>query len=481
MKNHTLPVGSAGLLAAGCAMALLSSCSIQTTDPAPPNILFLLADDLGYGELGCYGQEVIRTPVLDQLAKNGILFTNFYAGNTVCSPSRAVLLTGKHPGNATIRGNSGILENDLWDRVPLRKDELTLGEMLQGAGYHTGFIGKWHVDDPNDLSTWAYHRGFDYAVQEQWEARTGGLGFTAYVHYINGLSDSLAYHPDDYDCMDEFRTNLALEFLDNRDAQHPFFLFMSYRIPHAHEWIIRNKELYADKGWPENFRRHAAKITLLDQQIGRLLKRLEEDGELENTIIIFTSDNGPHSEGGHDHTFFNSSGGLRGYKRDLYEGGIRVPLIVAWKDHILAGRVTDHISAFHDVMPTMAELAGIDIPEQSDGISLMPVLTGKKQPEHDYLYWEFQLDGWNRALPDGGFRQAVRMGNWKAVRYGIQSNTEIYDLDADVFEQNDIADKHPELVQQMNALFESSHADTDYFPYGGKVQRFRAVDRFDNP
>jgi len=465
----------------GCAIVFLASCNMQKTDSTPPNILFLLADDLGYGELGCYGQEVIKTPAIDELAKNGMLFTNFYAGNTVCSPSRAVLLTGKHPGNATIRGNSGIFDDDLWDRIPLKKDDLTLGEMLKRAGYQTGFIGKWHLDDPNDLTTWAYNRGFDFAIQDQWSARTGGSDFAGNMHYINGKEDSLAYDPIDYDCIDEFRTDLAFHFLDRRDKNHPFFLFMSYRIPHAHEWNIRDKELYADKGWPENFRRHAAKITLLDQQIGRLLKRLEDDGELENTIIFFTSDNGPHSELGHDHMFFNSSGGLRGFKRDLYEGGIRVPLIIAWPNKIQPGIVTDRISAFQDIMPTLAELAGIDIPAQSDGISLLPVLAGKEQKEHDYLYWEFQLDGWYTILPDGGFRQAIRMGKWKAVRYGINVDTELFDLDADLFERTNIADKHPELVQQMNSLFESSRTDTDHFPYGGKVQPYRAIDRFKLP
>jgi arylsulfatase A-like enzyme len=460
-------------------MGLLMACSRSAEkEVQKPNILFLLADDLGYGELGSYGQEIIKTPVLDGLAKKGMRFTDFYAGTSVCSPSRAILMTGKHAGHSTIRGNNGVFENDVWDRVALKKEELTLGEMLGQAGYQTAFIGKWHLDDPNDESTWAMNRGFEYAVQEQWSSRFGGKEFDGLVHWINSARDSIRYDQESYDCIDEFRTDFILEYLDQREQDRPFFIFMSYRIPHAHERYTRNKELYAGKGWSETERRHAARITLLDGQIGRLLEKLEAMGELDNTIVFFTSDNGPHQEGSHDHHFFKSSGGLRGYKRDLYEGGIREPLLVYWKDRIEPGSVTNRQGAFYDIMPTLAEIAGIEAPDQTDGISILPVLMGKSAPEHEYLYFELQLDGWNRIMPDGGFRQAIRMGKWKGVRYGIASETELYDLENDLFETNNLATEHPEITQRFNELFVEARTETEGFPYGGKIQEYRAKDRY---
>ena len=466
------------MLFMGLGMALVSCVQTENKEDRKPNILFLLADDMGYGELGSYGQKIIQTPVLDDLAKSGMRFTDFYAGTSVCSPSRAVLMTGKHAGHATIRGNNGVFEGDVWDRVPLRKDELTLGEMLGQAGYQTAFIGKWHLDDPNDVSTWAMNRGFDYAIQEQWPSRFGGKQYDGLVHWINNARDSIRYDQDKYDCIDEFRTDFILDYLDQKDETKPFFIFMSYRIPHAHERYTRNKELYAEYGWSETERRHAARITLLDGQIGRLLDKLEDMGELENTVIIYTSDNGPHHEGTHDHLFFNSAGGLRGYKRDLYEGGIREPFIVYWKNKIEAGSLSHRLCTFYDIMPTLAEIAGMEVPEQTDGISILPVLMGKSTTDHDYLYWELQLDGWNRMLPKGGFRQAIRMGRWRAVRYGIDSETELYDLDSDLYETSDVAKDHPAIVEKMNRLLKETRTETEGFPYGGKIQDYRAKERY---
>ncbi|MCC5929188.1 MAG: sulfatase-like hydrolase/transferase [Cyclobacteriaceae bacterium] len=456
----------------------LSACNTNSVSETKPNILFLLADDLGYGELGCYGQETIKTPVLDNLSKQGMKFTNFYAGSSVCSPSRAVLLTGISSSFNTVRGNSGHFSDDRWMRVALKKDEMTMGEMLKKAGYQTAFIGKWHVDDPEDLSTWAYNRGFDFAVQEQWPDRFGGIQYDEQMHWINGKRDSIYYHWKDWESKDEFRTQIAFDYLDTLNTEKPFFLFMSYRAPHGNERQIGNKELYAGEGWPAPERLHAAKITLLDRQIGRLLNKLEEMGELENTLIVFTSDNGPHREGsGHDPAFFDSNGKLRGIKRDLYEGGIRVPMIMVWNGKIEAGRRTDHMSGFQDLMPTFAEIAAIEIPEQSNGISIKPLLLGQSQKSHDYLNWEFQLDGWWTTLPDGGFRQSVRIDNWKGVRYGIDSETELYNLDMDISETNNIANEHPEMVQQMEKLFHEKRSDTNGFPYGGVIQNYRARDK----
>lgn len=435
-----------------------------------PNIVFLLADDLGYGELGCYGQKIIKTPVLDSLASNGIQFTDFYAGNAACSPSRAVLQTGKSSSFNTIRGNSGSFNDHMWLRVALKKNEKTLGELLQDNGYQTGYFGKWHLEDPNDFFTWAHNRGYDYVVQEQWASRLGGKYFTPKHEWVNGKRDSIFYDADKWNCMDEWRTTIAFDYLDKIDKTKPFMLFMSYRAPHASENYIGNKELYADKGWKEVERRHAAKITLLDKEIGKMINKLEIMGELDNTLIIFTSDNGPHREGGHNHEFFNSNGKLRGHKRDVYEGGIRVPFIMNWNGRIDKGRVSEHIAGFQDIVPTIAEIVGTEIPEQSNGISFLPLLMGEKQTKHEYMAWEFQLDGWWQAMPKGGFRQSVRMGQWKGVRYGAGAETELYNLGDDISESNNLASKYPELVTKMSKMFKENRTDTDGFPYGGVIQ-----------
>lgn len=430
-----------------------------------PNILFLLADDLGYGELGCYGQEVIQTPVLDNFAKKGIRFTNFYAGNPVCSPSRAILMTGISSSHNTIRGNNGWdPENKRFDRIPLKKTDVTMGEMLQKAGYQTAFIGKWHLDHPNNLDTWAFARGFDYAIQEQWGSRYGGIQYDEQMHWINAKEDSVYYQETEWNCKDEFRTELAFDWLDTKkEKDKPFFLFMSYRAPHAHEKYIHNKEIYADRGWPEKERMHAAKITLLDKQIGRMLEKLDELDELDNTLIFFTSDNGPHAEIAHDHEFFNSNGDLKGFKRDTYEGGIRVPAMAFWKGKIQPGTVSDYIGSGQDFLSTIAEAVGIKPPSQTNGVSFLPVLIGQTNSNRNFLNWEFHKNGTN---PEA-FRQACRIGNMKGVRYGVDSPTELYDLSIDISETNNIADQHPELVRQMEKIFKEERSDNVHYPYGG--------------
>lgn len=448
-------------------IAILTSCTSHIKKPQPPkqpNILFLLADDLGYGELGVYGQEIIQTPVLDDMAKNGIQFTNFYAGSPVCSPSRAVLMTGKESSINTIRGNKGIYPDGTLDRVALKKDEITLGEMLQGAGYQTAFIGKWHLDLPGDVSTWAHHRGFDYAVQEQWGILPNGTKSPDAWEWVNGVQDSIFYDINKWNCQDEFRTELAFDYLDTkRKEDKPFFLFMSYRAPHGHERYISNKELYSEKGWPEKERRHAAKITLLDTQIGRMLEKLEDMGELENTLIFFTSDNGPHKEG-HDPEFFNSNGVLQGVKRDVYEGGIRVPTLAYWKGTINEGTVSDFIASGQDFMPTIADAVGIPTPQQSTGISILPILQGNTPKNREYLNWEFHRIGENPK----NFRQSVRFGNMKGVRYGANNPTEIYNLETDISESNNLADDHPALVEKANKIFLEERTENELFPYYGK-------------
>lgn len=429
-----------------------------------PNILILLADDMGYGELGSYGQKVIKTPNIDALAEKGLRFTDFYAGSAVCSPSRAVLMTGIHAGHVSIRGNKGFIPlDDNWDRVSLRKNEVTLAEMLKGAGYQTAFIGKWHMGLPQDVSTWASGRGFDFAVQEQWGPRAEGGTFNTKDHWFNGRESVVRYDYTKYDCLDEFRTEIALQYLDEQyDSDKPLFLFMSYRTPHAHEFDLREAERYKEHGWPEIERRHASRITMLDEQVQRLLDKLEEMGELDNTFVIFTSDNGPHHEGGHDHNFFNSSCDLKGFKRDMYEGGVRVPAIIYWKEKSRTNEVTDHQATFYDVMPTLAEIAGIDAPEQTDGISFLPEILGQPQPKHDHLYWEIQIPGAGK-----GFRQAARKGDWKAVRYGNEGATELHELKDDLYETKDLAHECPEELEHMNEILRTESVPSENFPFAG--------------
>tara|TARA_R110002051_G_scaffold307751_1_gene378971 strand:- start:2526 stop:3920 length:1395 start_codon:yes stop_codon:yes gene_type:complete len=430
-----------------------------------PNIVFLLADDMGYGELGSYGQATIRTPFLDSLASKGMRFTDFYAGTSVCSPSRASLMTGLHTGHLSIRGNKGRI-NGKWDRVPLRKLEKTIGEMLQSVGYQTAMIGKWHLGVPEDQSTWAKSRGFDYAVQEQWGQDINGQEFDSRVHWVNNDQDSIFYNYSKHECLDEFRTNFALDYLNEVERDKPFFLYMSYRTPHAQEFFLRKTDLYLEymKEWPEIERRHAARITMLDTQIKRLFHKLKDMGELENTLIIFTSDNGPTNENNHSHTFFDSSGGLKGFKRDVYEGGVRVPMIAYWKGKIKEGAKSDHPATFYDVLPTLAEVSNAEIPNAIDGISFLPELFEKKQAKHDFLYWEIQ-----QGEKVKGFRQAVRMGHWKAVRYGDNYQTELYDLSTDIQEENDVSGEYPELVEKANSILKKESIKNEHFPYSGGV------------
>ncbi len=444
-----------------------------------PNIVFLLADDLGYAELGSYGQTIIKTPNLDTLAASGMIFKNFYAGNAACAPSRAVLLTGKKSSKSSIRGNAGFYGNDRWEGAALDPNDFTMGKMFKNVGYQTAFIGKWHLDKPDDVNTWAVGHGFDFAVQEQWSSRFEGRKFLPNRLWVNGDQEFIPYDYKKYDCKDHLRTNVAFEFLDNRKIDKPFFLFMSYRAPHSFEGPIRDTLDYKERDWPEIEKAHAAKITLLDKQVGRLVRKLKEIGVLDNTLILFTSDNGPHyAKGGHDLEFFNSNGNLKGGKRDLYEGGIRVPLIAYWENKIRPNSLSYHISGFQDIISTFSEVIGYEITEELDGISFLPTLISKEQQKHEYLNWEFQLSGWFQNLPHGGFRQSVRIGNWKAVRYNLGSDIQLYDIKEDEGETNNLAQYHPEIINKAQDIFKNSRIDANGFPYGGVVQDYKSMDRY---
>jgi arylsulfatase A-like enzyme len=424
-----------------------------------PNIVFILADDLGYGDVGCYGQKQIRTPQIDRLAAEGLRFTQCYAGSTVCAPSRCALMTGRHTGHCTIRGNK---------LVPLRPDDVTVAEVLKGAGYATALVGKWGLGEPG-TSGIPNRKGFDFFY-----------GYLNQVHAHNYYPDYLWRNQDKVPVagnvvkagvavergqysIDLF-TREALAFLDRR-RNGPFFLYLAYTLPHANNergqaegngMEVPSDAPYADKSWPQAQKNHAAMITYLDTEIGKVMKQLKELGLDEETIVFFSSDNGPHKEGGADPKFFQSSGPLQGFKRDLTEGGIRVPMIVRWPGHIKPGTVSDQVWAFWDSLPTAAELAQAKVPPHLDGISMVPTLLGKQeQKQHDFLYWEFH---------ERGFQQAARGGDWKALRRKPGGPLELYDLKSDVGETTNVADKHPEVVARFESYLKGARTESSLVP-----------------
>lgn len=411
----------------------------------PPNIVYIMADDLGYGDLGCYGQKVIRTPNIDRLAAEGMKFTDHYSGHTVCRPSRLVLLTGRHSGHTAIDANAAYV---------LPENAQTVTSLLHNAGYATGGIGKWALGAAGTSGA-PSNQGFDfwYGYLDQ------GNAHNYYPEFLwrnesqeqlpgNRVGEQRRVSVQRETYAHDLLTEAALDFI-RTNAHQPFFLQAHYTIPHANNeggratgngQEIPDYGRYASTDWPEPEKGFAAMVSRLDQDVGRMLKLLKEL-ELDNdTIVFFTSDNGPHQEGGHRMEFFDSNGPLRGYKRDLYEGGIRVPMIVRWPQTIQPGTTTDHPSAFWDFLPTACELAGVSVPSDVDGISYLPVLRGQKQPAHDYLYWQY------------GKKSAIRKGSWKAVKTTSNADFELYNLSQDISEEHNVADEHPDIVQQMNSI-----------------------------
>ena len=377
-----------------------------------PNLVLILADDLGYGDLGCYGQQRVKTPNLDRLASQGVRFTDAYAGSTVCAPSRCSLMTGLTTGHSRVRGNA---------LVPLEPQDVTVAEVLHQAGYSTGIIGKWGLGEAGTTGT-PNRQGFDlwFGYLNQKHAHNYYPDYLWENDHLlpiagNVVSRGVATERAQYS-HDLFAAR-ALDYLEDHQSE-PFFLYLPFTIPHANnEATPQGMEVpsdapYTHEDWPQVERNHAAMITRLDADVGRLLARLDDLGLADNTVVFFSSDNGPAREGGGSETFFNSAGPLRGYKRSLHDGGIRVPMIVRWPGQIEPGRVDHFPWAFWDFLPTAAELAGALAPAGIDGISVVPELlgatkAGPAQKPHEYLYWEFY---------EGGFKQALRMGDWKAVR-----------------------------------------------------------------
>ncbi|MCG8525252.1 MAG: arylsulfatase [Opitutales bacterium] len=431
-----------------------------------PNVIYILADDLGYGDLSAFGQVRLETPNIDSLAEKGMKFTQHYSGSTVCAPSRCALLTGKHIGHAVVRGNTRIMPEG---QEPMPADTFTLAHMFKNAGYTTALFGKWGLGGPGSVSE-PLKMGFDrfYGYNCQRHAHHYYPYFLWNDHQREMLWGNFGMETEDY--APHLIQYQALKFIEeNKDR--PFFCYYAMIQPHAEmfapeEYMKKHRGKYlpessyegTDSGkdfrkfaygsQPEAHAAFAAMVEIMDEDVGELVAKLEDLGIADDTLIIFTSDNGPHMEGGHNPDYFNSNGGLRGYKRDLYEGGIRVPMIAYWPGEIPGDTTTDHISAFWDVLPTMTELIGEPTPEGIDGISFLPTLLQEgKQVEHQYLYWEFH---------ERKGRIAIRKGNWKGVRHNVAINPdsplELYDLSKDLSESINIADGHPEVVSELKAL-----------------------------
>lgn len=440
-----------------------------------PNIIFILADDLGYGDLGCYGQKLIQTPSIDRMAAEGMRFTNHYAGSTVCAPSRCSLMTGLHTGHAYVRGNSEVRP---MGQLPLPAWTQTLPRMLQRAGYKTALIGKWGLGGPGSEGA-PNDQGFDYFFGYLCQRHAHNY----YPEFLfrndhrvplrnkvpNARGDGSGVATEKVEYSYDLMEAEALQFItDHKDG--PFFLYLAVTLPHANNEAGKNGMevpdygVYAENDWPQPEKGRAAMISRLDRGVGRILKRVRNLGLDGNTVVFFASDNGPHREGGSDPNFFLSSGPLRGTKRDLYEGGIRVPLIARWPGRpqaggllrIQAGSGTDQVSAFWDFLPTCADLAGVEAPGNTDGLSLVPTLLGtpRKQKQHEYLYWEFH---------ERGSAQAVRFGRWKAIRQpgGV---LELYDLETDLRETTDVAADHPQEVAKAREYMIQARTESEVWP-----------------
>ena len=473
------------------AAVMSNAFALGTNQSQPPNIVLMVADDLGYGELGCYGQEWIKTPNIDQLAREGTLFSDFYSGSPVCAPSRCTLMTGKHTGHAYIRSNGDpkdlqhLQEKFGWEfpgQNPIPAEESTIAELLKTEGYATAAIGKWglgHFGTTGDPNKQGFDLFFGFNCQRH-----------AHNHYPKFLWRNSTKEPQvgndrtlygETFSQDQFIDEAEKFVRTNKDR--PFFLYLPFVIPHlsiqapkaavAKYTNVIPEAAYEHRGYlehPTPRAGYAGMVTHMDEGVGRLVKLIDELRLDENTVFIFTSDNGPTYDrlGGSDSDFFHSSGEFRGRKGSVYEGGIRVPLVVRWKGKISAGKKTKHVSAFWDILPTLCEIGGAKVPDGLDGISMVPTLTGVgEQQEHKYLFWEF---------PSYSGQQAIRMGKWKALRRKMfQGNRELelYDLENDPSEANDLASRFPAVVKQCEQILMEGRTESELFPIFRKNQKIR--------
>lgn len=464
------------LLLTCMSICILSGCDTTENATQKPNIIYIMADDLGYGDIGVYGQEIIRTPHIDALAEKGVKFTQHYAGTSVCAPSRCVLMTGQHMGHAEIRGNGFSPPSG---QVPLEKETITVAEMLKENGYHTGMIGKWGLGEPGTSGD-PNQQGFDffYGYTDQILAHNyypeflWKNGEKIYLENEVKYLDKSAWHrglgsysTEQVEYSPELMTEEALAFIE-RNQKKPFFLYLPYTIPHDNGEAVDSLRMevpshgrFADKDWPYQQKGYAAMIEKLDDYVGLITEQINLLGLDENTLIIFTSDNGPiKGQAFTSDSVFMSNGPLRGFKRDLYEGGIRMPFVAKWTGVIPAGSVSEHASAFYDFLPTVADIINVD-PPKNDGISYLNAMLGEPQEAHEYLYFEFH---------EGGKSQAMVMGEWKAVKNNVFTNPhaliELYNLRYDLGENTNIADDNPEVVAQMNVFMNQAHTPDLQWP-----------------
>lgn len=479
MKRKIISVLTLFVIGSACAR-IESSQTIQQ-----PNIIYILADDMGIGDVGVYGQKKIDTPNIDKLAEEGMLFTQHYAGATVCAPSRSTLMTGQHTGHTPIRSNRGIEPEG---QVPLPKEAITVADILKEQGYVTGAFGKWglgFVGSEGDPNRQGFDEFYGYNCQKQ--------AHRYYPDYLWRNDQKEILEGNNWKKTTTYSGDLiqkeALSFIE-KNKDKPFFMYYPNVAPHAELIMPEGKLLkkyrskfeneipyqsnekganygdedfqilyYADQKEPHAT--FASMVELVDIQVGEIVSKLKELGLEENTIIVFASDNGPHKEGGADPDFFNSNGQYRGFKRDLYDGGIRTPMIVKWPNKVKANSISNHVSAFWDILPTFAEISEGKVPTKIDGISFLPTLLGNNtQEQHDYMYWEFH---------EQGGKQAVRKDNWKLVKLNVfnKSKTlfELYDLSKDASEQNDIAQNHPEIVKELSVILDQEHTESKLFPF----------------
>ncbi len=454
---------------AALVVSLVAMIATSNAATERPNVIFILADDLGYGDLGSYGQEVIHTPRLDRMAAEGVRFTQFYAGATVCAPSRSVLMTGQHMGHTHVRGNAGGPD---MTAQSLRAEDLTVAEVLKSAAYSTALFGKWGLGEVGSEGH-PLRQGFDeffgylnqvhahnYYPEFLWRnlAKVPLRNKVQRVDRIyGGFAGGWATERNEYS--HDVIMREALKWIgEQRDS--PFFLYLALTIPHANNEGTRatgdgaevpEYGIYEREDWPDPDKGQAAMITRMDRDVGVLLDRLVEAGIDRNTLVMFSSDNGPHNESNHDLLKFHPSGPLRGIKRALYDGGIRVPFLAWWPGTIQSGRVSDHIGYFGDLMATAADLAGVDVPADTDSISFAPTLMGEpaEQVAHDFLYWEFY---------EGGSAQAVRLRQWKGVRKRMRTGgIELYDVSRDPSEKYNVARNHPDVVNEIKSIMDREH------------------------